>query len=85
MSCTRAAQFPGPITNSGDWPVSGWLTIQYSENAYLHKNLNTSCRDGQTNCIARQTLTHLTRLASPDVFRMIAWDNGVKSLKLRVV
>jgi predicted TIM-barrel fold metal-dependent hydrolase len=43
------------------------------------------CRDGQTNCIARETLGHLTRLASPEVFRMIAWDNGVKLLKLRVV
>jgi len=40
------------------------------------------CRDGQTNCIARQTLTLLTRLTSSDVFRMIAWDNGTKLLKL---
>jgi len=40
------------------------------------------CPDGQTNCIARQTLTHLTRMTTPDVFRMIAWDNGVKLLKL---
>jgi predicted TIM-barrel fold metal-dependent hydrolase len=40
------------------------------------------CPDGQTKCIARETLGHLTRLTSKDVFRMIAWDNGVKLLKL---
>ena len=51
------------------------------------------CRDGmgagQTGtmagkCIARETLTLLTRMTSPDVFRMIAWDNGVKLLKIHV-
>jgi len=42
------------------------------------------CPDGRTKCIARETLTLLTRLASPDVFRMIAWDNGTKLLKLPI-
>lgn len=41
------------------------------------------CPDGQTKCIARETLGALTRLASKDVFRMIAWDNGVKLYKLQ--
>ncbi len=50
------------------------------------------CRDGmgagQTGgamagkCIARETLTMMTRMTSPGVFRMIAWDNGMKLLRL---
>ena len=51
------------------------------------------CRDGRGagqqqkivagKCIARETLTALQRLASPDLFRRIAWDNGTKLLKIR--
>jgi predicted TIM-barrel fold metal-dependent hydrolase len=50
------------------------------------------CRDGRGaeqqqailagKCIARETLTALQQLASPDLFRTIAWDNGTKLLKI---
>ena len=52
------------------------------------------CRDGkglgQTNphplvagkCVARETLTALKHLASPDVFRRITWENAMAMLKL---
>jgi uncharacterized protein len=52
-----------------------------------------SCRDGRGTgqsstqplikgkCVARETLTALKTLASPAIFRKIAWDNGVKLLK----
>ena len=33
-------------------------------------------------CIARETLTALKRLAQPDVFRKITWENGNRLLKL---
>jgi len=35
-------------------------------------------------CVARETLTALKQLASPDVFRKITWGNGVKLLKISV-
>jgi predicted TIM-barrel fold metal-dependent hydrolase len=51
-----------------------------------------SCRngrdDGQSNgtlkgkCIARETLTALQRLAAPDLFRTIVWENATKLLKI---
>ena len=34
-------------------------------------------------CIARETLTALKKLASPDVFRKITWENGTKLLKIQ--
>jgi predicted TIM-barrel fold metal-dependent hydrolase len=44
------------------------------------------CPDGQGGtsgrCIARATLTALKKLASPDVFRRIAWENGTRLLKM---
>jgi predicted TIM-barrel fold metal-dependent hydrolase len=50
------------------------------------------CRDGRGagqqrgamagKCIARETLTALKTLAPPDLFRTIAWDNGMKLLKI---
>ena len=43
-----------------------------------------ACRETICHPPLRETLTLFTRLASPDVFRMIAWDNGVKLLKLRI-
>jgi len=36
----------------------------------------------QAKCIARETLTLMARMASPAVFRQIAWENGVKLLKI---
>ena len=33
-------------------------------------------------CVARETLTLLQRLASPEVFRRITWDNGAKHFKV---
>jgi predicted TIM-barrel fold metal-dependent hydrolase len=54
------------------------------------------CQDGrgagQTNpnplvagkCIARETLTALKQLISPEVFRKITWENGVRLLKIKV-
>jgi predicted TIM-barrel fold metal-dependent hydrolase len=33
-------------------------------------------------CVAQETLTALKKLASPEVFRKITWDNGVKLLKI---
>jgi hypothetical protein len=33
--------------------------------------------------LARETLTVLQKLASPEVFRKITWENGTKLLKLR--
>ena len=52
------------------------------------------CRDGRGagqvskepwingKCVARETLTTLQKLASPEVFRKITWENGTKLLKL---
>jgi len=54
------------------------------------------CQDGrgtgQTNplpliagkCVARETLTALKQLTSPEVFRKITWENGVRLLKIKV-
>ncbi len=33
-------------------------------------------------CVARETLTLLQRLASPDVFRRVTWDNGMQLFQL---
>ena len=50
-----------------------------------------SCADGRGaggrgastgRCIARATLTMLKKLAAPEVFRKIAWENGNRLLKL---
>ena len=44
--------------------------------------------DGQSNgalkgkCIARESLTALQRLAKPELFRAIVWENGTKLLKI---
>jgi uncharacterized protein len=55
-----------------------------------------SCRDGRGTgqssqqplikgkCVARETLTAVKALASPAVFRKIAWENGTKLLKFKV-
>ena len=41
------------------------------------------CPDGATDkCIARQTLTLLTRMTTPDIFHRIMWQNGTSLLKL---
>lgn len=49
------------------------------------------CRDGRGDgqsgslngkCIARETLTALQRLAAPDLFRAVVWENGTKLLKI---
>jgi predicted TIM-barrel fold metal-dependent hydrolase len=44
------------------------------------------CLDGRGGgtgrCIARETLTALKKLAAPDVFRKIAWENGTRLLRL---
>ena len=51
------------------------------------------CRDGRgagqpsrsptlkDKCIARETLTLLQQLASPELFRTITWENGAKLLR----
>jgi len=50
-----------------------------------------SCTDGRGaggrgasagRCIARATLTSLKKLAPPDVFRKIVWENGTRLLKM---
>jgi predicted TIM-barrel fold metal-dependent hydrolase len=44
-----------------------------------------SCPDGRggaVRCVARDTLTELKKLAPPDVFRKITWENGTRLLKL---
>ena len=45
------------------------------------------CPDGKGGttgrCIARATLTQLKKLASPDVFRKIVWENSTRLLKIR--
>jgi predicted TIM-barrel fold metal-dependent hydrolase len=51
------------------------------------------CRDGRGGgqqqsavagkCIARETLTALKSLASPQLFRTIAWENGTKLLNIK--
>jgi len=44
--------------------------------------------DGQSNgalkgkCIAQESLTALQRLAKPELFRAIVWENGTKLLKI---
>jgi predicted TIM-barrel fold metal-dependent hydrolase len=44
------------------------------------------CPDGKGGttgrCIARATLTMLKKLAAPDVFRKIVWENGTRLLKM---
>jgi predicted TIM-barrel fold metal-dependent hydrolase len=44
------------------------------------------CPDGKGGttgrCIARATLTMLKKLAAPDVFRKIVWENGTRLLKI---
>lgn len=45
------------------------------------------CADGKGTdrggrCIARATLTQLKKLASPDVFRKIVWENGTRVIRL---
>ena len=44
------------------------------------------CPDGKGGttgrCIARATLTQLKKLATPDVFRKIVWENGTRLLKM---
>ena len=45
------------------------------------------CADGKGTdrggrCIARATLTQLKKLAAPDVFRKIVWENGTRVMKL---
>jgi predicted TIM-barrel fold metal-dependent hydrolase len=44
------------------------------------------CPDGKGGttgrCIARATLTMLKKLAPPDVFRKIVWENGMRLMKL---
>lgn len=35
-------------------------------------------------CVARETLSVLQRLASPEVFRAVTWENGVKLFQVRV-
>jgi predicted TIM-barrel fold metal-dependent hydrolase len=39
-------------------------------------------RPNAGKCIARETLTALRKLASPEVFRKITWENGTRLLKL---
>jgi predicted TIM-barrel fold metal-dependent hydrolase len=39
-------------------------------------------RPNAGKCIARETLTALRKLAPPDVFRKITWQNGTRLLKL---
>jgi predicted TIM-barrel fold metal-dependent hydrolase len=49
-----------------------------------------TCRDGrgtgaaQGKCVARETLSALQRLASPEAFLSITWGNGIKLLKISV-
>ena len=44
------------------------------------------CPDGRGGasgrCVARATLTELRKLAPPDIFRKIVWENGTRLLKL---
>ena len=52
------------------------------------------CRDGHGKdqpqptpvgkCVARETLATLKRLASPELFRQITWENGHKLLRIRI-
>jgi uncharacterized protein len=39
-------------------------------------------RPNAGKCIARETLTMLKKLASPDVFRKITWENGTRLLRI---
>jgi len=39
-------------------------------------------RPNAGKCIARETLTALSKLAPPDVFRKITWQNGTRLLKI---
>lgn len=46
-----------------------------------------ACTDGKGTdrggrCIARATLTQLKKLAAPDVFRKIVWENGTRVIRL---
>jgi len=40
-------------------------------------------RGGAVRCVARETLGELKKLAPPDLFRKIAWDNAHRVLKIR--
>ncbi|WP_321473883.1 amidohydrolase family protein [uncultured Paludibaculum sp.] len=52
--------------------------------AGISQNKNPEASRLAGKCVARETLGLLQRLASPQVFRAITWENGVKLFKVKV-
>ena len=48
----------------------------------ISQNNNPEASRLAGKCVARETLTLLQGLASPEVFRQIAWENGMKLFKI---
>ena len=77
-----------------DWAVR-FSTSTCTARDRMANGRTCSCRDGRGTrqrsqaplikgkCVARKTLTALKSLASPAIFRKIAWENGAKLLEFR--
>ena len=50
--------------------------------AGVSQNNNPEARRLAGKCVARETLTVLQRLASPEVFRRVTWENGARLFKV---
>ena len=48
----------------------------------ISQNNNPEAKRIAGKCVARETLSLLQRLASPEVFRRITWENGVRLFKI---
>ena len=48
----------------------------------VSQNNNPEANRLAGKCVARETLTVLKRLASPQVFRQVTWENGVRLFKI---
>jgi predicted TIM-barrel fold metal-dependent hydrolase len=48
----------------------------------ISQNNNPEASRLAGKCVARETLGLLQRLASPDVFRAVSWDNGIRLFKI---
>jgi uncharacterized protein len=48
----------------------------------ISQNNNPEANRLAGKCVARETLTVLKKLASPQVFRQVTWENGIRLLKI---
>ena len=50
--------------------------------AGVSQNNNPEAKRLEGKCVARETLTVLRRLASPEIFRRVTWENGMQLFKI---